>query len=418
MKNTTSPDSAQKTILTILLGTQDYSGKIFNKVKAEYFTNEVYKNIFLLTKSIFLGQEEHQLPAENEKEYYNAINELKNSYITGANWEYYVKFLAQDYEKRVITQAKLKAENIGSLDDLTKLYEETRLKLAKEEINAFEINDDLFIEASEDYFNGFDALQTGYTALEEIINGFYPGEYITLAGATGMGKTAMGLNLLLNFANQDKKTMFISLEMGKTSLVNRLICAESGIRGDKLRARKLTPEELNLYADTFEKKLKHLPLVLLDKSRMTVEEIRLQALNRQKEKGLDVLIIDYLGLIDHPNKKLSTYQKVSEITREIKVLAKELNIPIICLAQINRATKDRKEKRPLLSDLRDSGSIEQDSDIVMFCHRDEYYNPQGTKKQGIIEVIVAKHRNGQPAIAELLFNKPTQKIKNKLRAVL
>lgn len=418
MQNQSSQDNAEQTILNMLLGTQEYSGKIFNRVKADHFTNDDYKHIFLITKSIFLKQEEHQLPAGRENEFYHFINELKHCYISGANWEYYANFLEKEYEKRIIETARLKAENIESLDELSKLYEDAREKLAKEEFNAIEINDELFMSISDDYFNGFDALQTGYSPLDDIINGFYPGEYITLAGATGMGKTAMGLNLLLNFAKHGKKVMFISLEMSKISLVNRLICAESGIRGDKLRARKLDKSELELYGLVFEKNLQPLPFVIVDKSRMTMEDIRLQALKRQKERGLDVLIIDYLGLIAHKNSNISSYQKVCDITRELKILAKELNIPVICMAQINRATKDRNDKHPLLSDLRDSGSIEQDSDIVIFCHRDEYYNRISTTKKGIIEVIVAKHRNGQPNIAELLFDKPTQKITSKLSAGL
>jgi len=400
----------QKKVLAMLICGNFATNSILNAIDERHFSNKNYKEIFLLTKNLKSGNE-YSIPKGKEELFFNVIQEIQLDYITDANWQYYTNILISEYKSNLFQQTKKTLTTVNNFEEFSLFYEKQQKLLTKDTIKPVEINDNLLVDIFTDYYKGFEALKTNYTELDDSINGFYPGEFITLAGATSMGKTAVAVNLLLNFAAQEKQCLFISLEMKAIALINRMIANKAKIRGDKIRGRKLTTEEENKYAETFRTVIKPLPFTIIDESRMTIEDIRLQALKLQKEKRLDVLIIDYLGLISSKIKNL--YEKTTELSREIKILAKELNVPIICLSQLSRASKERKDKRPLLSDLRDSGSIEQDSDIVLFCHRPEYYDRE-SKKKGIIEIIIAKHREGEVKIVELAFQKEYQRIINKL----
>lgn len=414
MTNTAQYNSEIK-ILSMLMCGDTARNQIFNVIDERHFSSENLKQIFLLTKSLFLTGEEYNFPPRKEELFFNLVQEIQADYITDANWQYYANILVNNYEKSLLKKTKESIQNTKSFEELSGLLEQQKKLINKKGIKSVEINDALLNDFFTDYYKGFESLKSGYDLLDDCINGFYPGEYITLAGATGMGKTAVALNLLLNFAAQGKRCLFISLEMKALALINRMVANKAEIRGDKIRGRKLTETEENKYADTFKNIIKPLPFVVIDESRMTIDDIRIQALKQKKDKGLDVLIIDYLGLISSKNPNSNLYQKTTELTRDIKILAKELNVPIICLNQLSRAPSARTEKRPMLSDLRDSGSIEQDSDIVLFCHRPEYYDKNSTKK-GIIEIIVAKHREGEVKVVELGFQKEFQRITNKRSA--
>ena len=199
--------------------------------------------------------------------------------------------------------------------------------------------------------------------------------------------------------------------MKKEELVKRLICSESGIYADKMRARKLTKQEQELMIKTYDEKIKPLSLKIVDNSRLKMDDIRVLCL-KELENGLDFVLIDYLGLIKSSKANTSKYLEVSDISRELKLLAGELNTPVMTLCQLSRSPAERQNKRPLLSDLRDSGSIEQDADAVLLVYRDEYYNPN-TDKRGTIEILIPKHRHGATGKCELAFNKDIQKISEK-----
>ena len=412
--NTAQYNSEIKVLSMLMCGSDDARNKIFNVIDERYFSGENLKQIFLLTRSLFLTGEEYNFPVGKEKLFFDLVIEIQSGYITDANWEFYANILINNYENSLLEKTKESIQNAKSFEELTGHLEQQKKLIAKKGIKTVEVNDALLNDFFSDYYKGFESLKTGYDLLDDTINGFYPGEYITLAGATGMGKTAVALNLLLNFAEQGKRCLFISLEMKALALINRMVVNKAGIRGDKIRGRKLTSDEEERYADTFKNIIKPLPFVVIDESRMTIDDIRLQAMKHKKDKGLDVLIIDYLGLISSKTPNQNLYQKTTELTRDIKILAKELNVPIICLCQLSRANSSRPDNRPKLSDLRDSGSIEQDSDIVLFCNRPEYYDKNSTQK-GVIELIVAKHREGEVKIVELCFQKEFQKITNKRR---
>jgi len=404
----------EQVVLSIMLGTNKYTGEIIKLVKPEYFQYIEFREIFILCKQAYLSIDKViELKAfKDYKKYYDLIYTLQYNYLTGANYEYYCKLLKKQYEERILKEANLKLQTAGSLQDYQAITKELNFKLNEESTEIIELDDNVISGLMSDYFNGFDSIKTGYFDLDYLTNGFFNGESIILAGASSMGKSATAINFAYNIAKAGKNSLYISLEMKAQQIINRLICIESGLMASKIRSRSLTDEEQELYASAYTNKIKKLPLSFIDKPNMNIEDIKFHAINHKRNKGLDFLVIDYLGLIKPVKSGISKYIEVSDISREIKLLASELDVPVLTLCQLSRSPSTRPNKRPILSDLRDSGSIEQDADIVMFCYRDEYYNPE-TQSKGIIEVSVHKHRNGSVGVSSLCFNKNTQKISNR-----
>ena len=230
-------------------------------------------------------------------------------------------------------------------------------------------------------------LSTGYTDLDRQTSGMQPSDLILIAARPSMGKTAFVLNLAHNMTIKDKKTVAIfSLEMSKEQLVNCLLGMES----------RVDYESSGIIANT--------KLLLDDTPGITVAELRSKCRKFKLEHGLDCIMIDYLQLMSGSGARKgdSRQQEISDISRSLKALARELNVPVIALSQLSRACESRTDHRPMLSDLRESGAIEQDADIVMFLYRDEYYNKDSPSK-GITEVIIAKQRNGPIGTVELVW---------------
>lgn len=249
-------------------------------------------------------------------------------------------------------------------------------------------------------------IPSGFKKLDEYTSGFQNSDLIILAARPSMGKTAFCLNIAQYAAyNTQKSIMLFSLEMSHTQLVTRLLCSEARIDGSKVRRGFLSEEDwlkLTMTAGVLEST----PLLIDDTPNATLLEIRSKARRAFAQDKIGMIIIDYLQLIAWSGigKSESRQQEVSQISRSLKGLARELNIPVICLSQLSRAVESRTDKRPMLSDLRESGAIEQDADVVMFLYRDSYYNPQKEDSKGKGEVIISKQRNGPVGIAELAWN--------------
>ena len=266
-------------------------------------------------------------------------------------------------------------------------------------------------------------LKTGFPTLDLKTLGLQPGALLILAARPGVGKSAFALNLAKNVCelnNGGKASVALfSLEMPATQLVERLLAASSGVTLSDLKVGNFDSTFSTAYNNSCEE-LKNVNLFFDDTSNITVSSIRAKCRKHKLEHGLDLVVIDYLQLIDSEkgSEKLSTQERVSRITRSLKLMARELSVPVVALSQLSRELEKREDKRPLLSDLRDSGSIEQDADIVMFLYSDELYNKQ-TKLKGIIELLVAKNRSGSPATNPgiyLSFNRPNQKfVETKLK---
>jgi replicative DNA helicase len=246
---------------------------------------------------------------------------------------------------------------------------------------------------------------THYRNLDYLTAGLQPSDLIILAARPGMGKTAFALNIALNAITRDNRPVAVfSLEMSKEQLAQRLLCCHAGIDANRLRTGFLAEADWPRLTRSMNE-LTEAPLYIDDTPNLSVLEMRSKARRLKKNYGLDLLIVDYIQLIRGSTRTDNRVQELSEISRQLKGLAKELHIPIICLSQLSRKVEERNDKRPLLSDLRESGAIEQDADIVMFIYRGQYYaNKDSSEAQdNTSEIIIAKQRNGPLGVAKLGF---------------
>ena len=260
-------------------------------------------------------------------------------------------------------------------------------------------------------------LPTGYIDLDRLTSGFQPDQLIILAARPSVGKTAFALNIAQNVGTKSKVPVVIfSLEMGAVDLVNRMICAEGNIHASNLRTGQLTDDEWNSFTVATDI-LKDAPIFIDDSAGIKVGEISAKCRRlKQENPDLGLIVIDYLQLIDG-NGKENRQQEVSEISRQLKKLAKELGVPVIALSQLSRGLEQRQNKRPILSDIREAGSNEQDADIVAFLYREDYHQQEGDEDTGhddelpdnTVEVILAKNRSGARDTVRLLFKKEYNK---------
>ena len=245
-------------------------------------------------------------------------------------------------------------------------------------------------------------LPSGYTDLDYKTSGFQKSDLVIIAARPAMGKTAFELNIAEYMAFRKNATVAIfSLEMSKEQLVNRLLALESSVDSQKIRTGDVDDgdwEKLIEGANTIAKS----HMIIDDTASISISELKSKCRRYKREFDLGIVIIDYLQLMTTTGRSESRQQEISEISRSLKSLARELNVPIIALSQLGRAVESRPDKRPMLSDLRESGAIEQDADMVMFLYRDDYYNKESEKK-GIAEVIIAKQRNGPIGTIELAW---------------
>src|ERR671936_126894 len=248
-------------------------------------------------------------------------------------------------------------------------------------------------------------IPSGFRELDKLTSGFQPGNLIVVAARPSMGKSAFGLCVAANLAvRQNVPVALFTLEMSKMEVTQRLMCSEAKVESQRLRTGKLAQEDWPRLTTACDK-LAKAPIYVDDTGSITLMEIRSKARRlKMREPGLGLIIVDYLQLMTSGTTAENRVQEVSQISRNLKVLARDLDVPIVAMSQLSRAVEQRHDKRPILSDLRESGSIEQDADLVVFIYRDEYYNEE-SDQPGLAEVIVAKHRNGPTDAVKLSFLK-------------
>ncbi len=255
---------------------------------------------------------------------------------------------------------------------------------------------------------------SGFKDLDEITGGFQPGNLIILAARPSMGKSALVTNIAENAAiDHNRAVALFSLEMSETELAQRFVASQGRIFGDKLRKGKVADSEWPKILDAT-RKLSAAPLYVDDSSDIGILDIRAKArrLHQQAPGGLGLIIVDYLQLMRPDAGTDSRVEQVGQMSRGLKILARELRVPVIALSQLSRAVEQRHDKKPILSDLRESGQIEQDADLVMFIYRDEYYEKDESEAQGLAEILIAKHRNGGLGDVTLTFRKEYPKFLN------
>ncbi len=247
---------------------------------------------------------------------------------------------------------------------------------------------------------GLTGLSTGFHELNRRTGGFHGGELILIAGRPGMGKSSFAVNIAEHVSIIDRKTVAIfNLEMPREQIVNRILCSQALVNSNKIRTGEMEPDDWRKIGEIVNK-VELAPMYIDDTASITVSQIRAKCRRLKQTQNLALVVIDYLQLMQSSGRADSRQQEIAEISRSLKILAKELNIPIIALSQLSRASESRSDKRPMLSDLRESGAIEQDADMVMFLYRDEYYK-KDTEDKNIAECIVAKNRSGETGTFKL-----------------
>jgi replicative DNA helicase len=260
------------------------------------------------------------------------------------------------------------------------------------------------LEKLEELYNNSAAITgvpSGFEELDGMTAGFQPGEMTILAARPSMGKTALSLNIAMNAAlREDKKVAYFSVEMAKESVMMRMLASEARIPMSHLRVGQLDERAWPKLIHTAAK-MSEAPIFIDDTSGISPFEIRAKARRLKAKHGLDMIMIDYLQLMGLKQKMDSREREVSEISKTLKAIAKELQVPVIALAQLNRGVEGRSDRRPMLSDLRESGSIEQDADIIMMIYREDYYDRDNPEIKGVAEIIIGKQRNGPTGVVKL-----------------
>lgn len=334
---------------------------------------------------------------------------------------YHAADLGPEGAKEVMDRAEMRVFKIAQ--DEERSDAESLEKLLQREMER--------IEAADFEGAGFTGLTSGFGELDELLRGFQPGEMLILAARPSMGKTAFMLNIAEQVAiggvpvpgappSRRTPVGVFSLEMSKSAIVQRLLSARSGVSSQQLRGGHRIPDEdlRRLYMASED--LKNAPIYVDDTPSLTVLNLRARARRMVAQHGVKILLIDYLQLMTAPGAARESRQvEVSTISRSVKALARELNVPVICLSQLNRASEQREGNRPRMADLRESGSIEQDADVIMLLHREEYYHTQSPDwalenpdKVGIAEVIIAKQRNGPTGVVRLRWNSGSTRFAN------
>ena len=265
------------------------------------------------------------------------------------------------------------------------------------------------VAAFDGYITG---VPTGFDDFDRLTAGLQPSELIIIAGRPSMGKTAFALNVGYNAAQiTNKGVAFFSLEMSKLQLGIRLLGFDSGINATKLRTGSLRGNDWGRLTESANR-LSELPMFIDDTSMTSVLEMKAKCRRLMKEREITLIIIDYLQLIQGRSSAESRQLEISEITRMLKALAKDLNVPVVVLSQLNRKVEDRPNKKPQMSDLRESGAIEQDADVIVFIYRDEMYNPNAVENRNLADIIIGKQRNGPTGAFKLTFQKELTRFRN------
>lgn len=352
------------------------------------------------------------------------LSELAGSVPTAANVEYYVRIVEEKslLRRLIRTATNIAQEGYSREDEVEELLGEAEKNIMevaqRKNAGAFQNIKDVLvrtydnIEVLTNRKGDVTGIPTGFTELDRMTAGFQRNDLIIVAARPSVGKTAFALNIAQNVATKTEENVAIfSLEMGAEQLVMRMLCAEGNINAQNLRTGSLTDEDWRKLTMAMGS-LSNAGIYIDDTPGVRIGEIRSKCRRLKQEQGLGMILIDYLQLIQGNGRSgENRQQEVSEISRSLKALARELQVPVIALSQLSRGVEQRQDKRPMMSDIRESGSIEQDADIVAFLYRDDYYDKESENKD-IIEIIIAKQRNGPVGTVSLAFVKEYNKFVN------
>lgn len=426
---------AEQAVLGAMLIDKEAIAKATEVLSADDFYREAHRVIFSAMLELYNKNEAVDmvtvteiLKRDNKLEDIGGIayiTSLANVVLTAANVKYHADIVA---EKSVLRQLVRVSTEIAAMgyeanDDVGTLLDTAESRILeisnrKKKADFTPINDILMdsvqsIESLLQNKGGLTGIPAGFADLDKLTSGLHPSDFIILAARPSMGKTALALNIVQNVAlrahkavgGEPRSVAFFSLEMSKEQLVNRMLCAEAGIDSQRLRVGEMHDEDWTHLWDACDT-MSRAKIYIDDTAGITAMDMRSRARRLKAEHGLDLIVVDYLQLMQGSGKRNNSgdrQQEVSEISRSLKALARELDVPVLALSQLSRSVESRQVKRPMLSDLRESGSLEQDADIVAFLYREDYYNPDTENKH--TELIIAKHRNGPVDTVNLFFQK-------------
>ena len=426
---------AEQAVLGAMLIDKEAIAKATELLSADDFYREAHRVIFSAMLELYNKNEAVDmvtvteiLKRDNKLEDIGGIayiTSLANVVLTAANVKYHAEIVA---EKSVLRQLVRVSTEIAAMgyeanDDVGTLLDTAESRILeisnrKKKADFTPINDILMdsvqsIESLLQNKGGLTGLPAGFADLDKLTSGLHPSDFIILAARPSMGKTALALNIVQNVAlrahkaigGEPRSVAFFSLEMSKEQLVNRMLCAEAGIDSQRLRVGEMHDEDWTHLWDACDT-MSRAKIYIDDTAGITAMDMRSRARRLKAEHGLDLIVVDYLQLMQGSGKRNNSgdrQQEVSEMSRSLKALARELDVPVLALSQLSRSVESRQVKRPMLSDLRESGSLEQDADIVAFLYREDYYNPDTENKH--TELIIAKHRNGPVDTVNLFFQK-------------
>ncbi len=413
---------AEQSVLGAVLIDSSCLSSVLEYVRAESFFLEQHQNLFSIFVAMFSSGQPIDFVTVLERAAAESVFKTEESarlYLaqiaqvvpTTANVEAYAKIVQEKYQLRCLMETArdiIQSVSEGSGEDASSLLDMAEQRIFDirqgRESTGLQRIDEIIISAydhlqrltgeDKDQYLG---LSTGFTDLDKVLTGLNRTDLILIAARPAMGKSAIGLNIAANVAKRyQKKVAIFNLEMSKEQLVERMLSSEGSITGNLMRTGDLNGDDWVRLA-TAAQTLSAVPIYIDDAPGISVPEMKAR-LRRLKDLGL--VIIDYLQLMTTGRRIDNRVQEVSEITRSLKIMAKELNVPVITLAQLSRGPESRADHRPVLSDLRESGSIEQDADSVIFLYRDAYYNPD-TAEQNIAEFIVSKNRHGETGVVKV-----------------
>lgn len=422
---------AEQSVLGSLMLDKDAIVKVSDILKPEDFYRGAHQSIFKVMMELFEKNEPIDLlSASNRLEEKEKLEEVGGtSYLTdlintvpsAANVLHYAKIVQKKKMHRDLIDAAHNITQLGyqEIEEVENLVDEAEKRIFAVSQRSLRQYFTLLKPALEEAFERIDALHkgsgtiirglpTGFYELDKILAGFQKSDFIILASRPSLGKTTLGLDIARHAAVNEKIPVgLFSLEMSSSQVVDRLLCAQAQVDLWKLRAGRLSSDgednDFSRIQDAIGI-LSESPIFIDDTPASTVMEVRTKARRLQAEHGLGLIIVDYLQLMEEPRIRTdSLVQKYTEISRSLKTLARELNVPILALSQLNRAVEQRSPQIPRLSDLRESGGLEQDADVVLFIYREDHYK-KDTERKNIAEIHIAKHRNGPRGVTELYFN--------------
>lgn len=429
---------AESSLLGSLIIDSDGFIKIADVLQPEDFFNDQHRLIFLAMKALHDKRSpidiltlSEQLKSSGKLEAVGGagyLTELTNYVPTAAHLEQYAQIVADKAIRRRLISASADIATIGRDEDksLAELIEEAETRLF--EVSQTHVRQDIasiesILAESFDRLDdlhrkkgGIRGIPTGLSDLDKRIAGLQRSDLIVIAARPSMGKTAMMLNMSLDIATKTKQgaVLYFSLEMSKEQLVDRLLAAEANVDAWKLRTGEGLDDEDFERISTAMGVLAEAPIFIDDTSGITVSDLRTKARRLHHQHPLAAVMVDYLQLMSGGARFATTanrVQEISEISRSLKILARELNVPVVAASQLSRSVESRSPQIPQLADLRESGSIEQDADIVLFLYREEYYNPD-TDRPNVTDIFIKKHRNGPTGNFELFFDREKQRFRD------